>query len=398
MFCEHPNSVRSVFGREISGPGGFVPPGTKFDAIPVLRAGEQIKISSDDLYVMRGLFSGEAAGYAKHAGKLKLGDAIATAKDSTKLLRRMAVYEGAIDERIGECERLPVMNDYSLLASKGAAHSGPDAKFYRRFSEMAGRVGALSFPEVQKHDSEALWVLNQAQTYCRDEADRNTLQRLIPKECQPASDIICELNRSPLEEDLLVSDRTKLNNALSRVPAQQKFACEMSLAQLEKKHPGKSARSEKSVWTGLKSERVDGLPNSFLASWVRSTPQGQAHSIASVLPGDDLDIPVGCIRIEHTAFGKPYQSELPFYDSDELKRRAKDEYARAFKDGTMSKLDVVLPKTVTEDDVLPARFSQDEYQENCDRSRRRDNWDLYAAACEIAYHNRSNTRGDEQSL
>ena len=349
-------------GRAISDSGGFIPAGTKFDTIPVLRGGEQVPMSAEDLYVMRGLFCGEASSYIKHAGKLSLGDAIATAKDSANLLRRMSVYEGCVRPNMGDCPRLPVMNGYSLLSSSPHMYHGYDAKFYRRFTDIAGRVGAMSFPEVQKFDFEALWVLNQAQVYCRDQADRNTLQRLIPKECQAASDDMRELSTSAPNEDILVEGRIGLYEKLDIISDNAKFACEMSLAQLSTKCPGKSARSSNAIWTGIQSDRCKGLSNSFLSAWSKSSPESQARSIAYVLPGDDLDLPVGCIRYTHSAFGRRYQSELPFYDSDVLKEWSKEVYAEAVSNGTMHKVDVVLPKTVTEDDILPATFSDDAYQ------------------------------------
>lgn len=39
---------------------GFILAETKFDAIPMLRAGEMVRMTNDDLYVMRGLLRGEA--------------------------------------------------------------------------------------------------------------------------------------------------------------------------------------------------------------------------------------------------------------------------------------------------------------------------------------------------
>lgn len=361
------NSASSVLnpryraGRNISSAGGFVPAGTKFDAIPALRGGEQLVITSDDLYVMRGLFCGEACTFAKHLGKLSLGDAIATAKESAGMLRRMAVYEGCVRPNMGDCPRLPVMGRSSLISSPEVASDGKSAKFYRRFFDVSSKIGALGFPELQKFDCEALWVLNQAQRYCKSQSDQNVLQRLIPKECQPASDVFWDLSEYSSAESMMVMGRSDLYNKLSKVSARSKFACEMSLANLSAKYPGKSARSANAIWTGLSSDKCNVLPDAFLLAWSKSSPDSQARSIAQMVPGIDLDLPVGCIRYTHMAFGRKYQTELPFYDSNILRDWAKAAYAEAVRTATMDKVDVVLPKTVTEQDILPATFSESNY-------------------------------------
>lgn len=376
MIGGHYNVVPTNFGREISGPGGFVPPGTKFDTIPVLRGGENVKINADDLYVMRGLFCGEASGYAKFSGKLSLGDAIATAKDSARLLRRMSVYEGHVDENAGDCRRLPVMDGRSFLAAPSSAYVGREAKFYRRFTEVAARIGAMSFPEVQDAEAEALWVLNQAQVYCRDNNDKNVLQRMIPKRCQAASDDINALRQPASNGDSILSDRLHLTAQLDLLTPNDTLGCEMSLNALEKRYPGKTARPSNAVWTGLPSEQGNKCTNEFLASWIKCTPESQARTMEHVVPGADLGLPVGCVRRIHKTLGETYFAEYPFYDSEELSKWAKREYSKAFNTGTMDRVDVVLPTTVTLDDIAPTGYTEDGYRMRVEDLRARDNRDL----------------------
>lgn len=380
-------------GRNISGMDGFVPAGTKFDTIPTLRGGEQVRMTSDDLYVMRGLFCGEASSYVKHLGKLSLGDAIATTKDSITMLRRMAVYEGTVRPSKGDCKRLPVMDKRSFLSSSEYELGASGAKFYRRFSDIAGKMGAKGFPEVQKYDLEAMWVLNQAQSYCADPKDRNTLQRMIPKECQKALDSINRLTTCDPSEGILLQYRGTAMNELSKISNRARFACEMSLNQLAVKNPGKSARSQNVIWTGLPSNRCRELSNQFLTAWSKSSAVSQARSMAEVVPGCDFDLPVGCLRRIHSAFGGRYYSEFPFYDSDVLKDWAREAYSDAVQNGTMDRLDVVLPKTLSTRDVLPASFSNVEYDRLCSRkieqasaallNAARDVSDLNAAAASV---------------
>ena len=398
MFCETYRALETKFGRDITGPGGFVPAGTKFDAIPTLRGGEQVTITDGDLYVMRGLFCGETSGYIKHAGKLSLGDAIATAKDSANLMRRMAVYEGCVDGKSSDIKRLPVMAGQSLLSTFRSAYTGSSARFYKRFSDVTSRAGAMSFPEAQHYDAEALWVLSQAQVYCRDNADRNALQGMISKNCQRSVDIMKRLNCAEYDGDSALSYRSMLSDSLSRLSDYDKYACEVNLASLEKRHPGKSARPANAIWTGLDSENASRLSNKFLNGWVRASAWSQSWTMSQVLPGDEPDLPVGCIRFDHKAFGKTYQSELPFYNSDDLKERARLEYEHAFRNGTMDKIDVVLPRTVHPDDVLPPDYSDDRYAYNCEKNadssmrHARDSRDLDAVAANLRYN--SEVSGD----
>lgn len=360
-------------GRNISGMDGFVPAGTKFDTVPTLRSGEQVQMTSDDLYVMRGLFCGEAGVYAKHMGKLSIGDAIATAKDSAGMLRRMSIYEGTVRPSMYDCRRLPVMDKRSVLSSSEYELGTSGGKFYRRFADIARKMGAMGFPEVQKLDLEALWVLNQAQAYCADPKDKSTLQRMIPLECQPAVDALNRLVTCDSSEGILTRYRIDCLGALSSVSERGRFACEMSLKQLSDKHPGKSVRSSNVIWTGLPGNRVRGLSTKFLSAWSKASPVSQARSIAQVVPGPDIDLPVGCIRYTHSAFGGRYQSEFPFYDSDELKDWARSAYSEAVANGTMDKLDVVLPKTVSASDIIPASFSETEYAHACAKRMERAN-------------------------
>ena len=67
------------------------------------------------------------------------------------------------------------------------------------------------------------------------------------------------------------------------------------------------------------------------------------------------------------------QSEFPFYDSDELKDWARSAYSEAVANGTMDKLDVVLPKTVSASDIIPASFSETEYAHACAKRMERAN-------------------------
>lgn len=373
------------FVRNISGSGGFIPAGTKFDTIPVLRAGEQACVSDDDMYVMRGLFCGEAVGYVKHLGKLSLGDAIATAKESAGMLRRMAVYEGCVRPEDGGCRRLPVMSYRSFISTK----CGNSDKFYRRFTDVLGKLGGVGFPEVQKFDCEALWVLNQAQRYCKNSDDRNVLQRMIPMECQPASNDITSLSEHGTAEDTLVMHRMDLYNHLDEISDRGRFACEMSLSQLSAKYPGNSARAKNAIWTGIQSDKCRMLPDAFLLAWSKTSPTSQARSIAHMVPGNDLDLPVGCLRYTHVAFGKRYQSEIPFYDSDVLSEWSKIAYAEAVKSGTMDKVDVILPKTVSDDDIMPPAFSDFEYDRTYRHRVETERNALSAAARDVSDLNRA---------
>lgn len=393
-------------GRNVSGMDGFIPAGTKFDTIPMLRAGEMVRMDADDLYVMRGLLCGEAISYTKHIGKLSLGDAIATAKASTDLLRRLSIYEGTVRPSHGDCLRLPVMSGYSLLSDSPFELGEIGGKFYRKYHGVMTKLGAMGFPEVQKLDLEAMWALKQAQLYCADPKDAARLQHMIPKECQPAVDILEKLRTCDSSEGITFSHRVSALMAMSKISDRGRFGCEMALRQLTRENPGKSARVLNVIWTGLPSNRVRTLPNAFIGAWAQSTPSSQARSIASILPGVDVCIPVGCLRYTHSAFGNRYYSEFQFYDSDILRDWARTAYSEAIEACSMDKLDVVLPMTIKGDELIPASFSEKEYDIMCQRrymsaknamtQAARDVQDLNLAAASLKSSNQNMSEG--QSL
>lgn len=134
---------------------------------------------------------------------------------------------------------------------------------------------------------------------------------------------------------------------------------------LGQKYPGESARLPNVIWTGLPGNRVRTLSNAFLCAWSRAAPSSQAWSMASILPGVDVCIPVGCLCYTHCGFGSRYDPEFQFYDSDVLREWAKTAYAEAIEKCSMDKLNVVLPMTVRGDELIPASFSEQEYDQAC---------------------------------
>lgn len=133
---------------------------------------------------------------------------------------------------------------------------------------------------------------------------------MIPKECQPAVDALNYLTKCDSSEGIVISHRISALMALSKISDHSKFACEMLLQRLGQKYPGESARLPNVIWTGLPGNRVRTLSDAFLCAWSRAALSSQAWSMALILPGGDVCIPVDCLCYTHCGFGSRYDSEF----------------------------------------------------------------------------------------
>ncbi len=354
----------------LSAEDGFVPNCTKFESIPMLRQSEGYRMDKTDMYLMRGLLSGELSGYTRFQGKLNLGDALATARGSAKVYRRLAPFEGWMQPEKGESLQPEVMNGLSVLSSPEKSLSPQQEAMYKSMRDAVRKTGGNSFMECQDSECESLWVMLAARGYCKSAEDRAYIESCVPETCAGVMRQADVLNDPFIPESRMSHERLRLWSECVRLTNDDKMACEVAFQDLRKLNPGVNKNNGSYTWFGVANDNTKKLSPDFMRTYARASASTQAQVIGMKTYGADLEFPLGCIRFKHKdCDGLPYQTELQFHDAEMLEARAKYEFSKALKNDTVDRIDLVLPKTMDADTIVPSE--EDRYYAEMQRNRYR---------------------------